>query len=175
MRALVEIPKNGFGGFTCAQVDISGFKPHGMQEARFIALSGHGREFHARTVRRQPPHNPASLHTDERVDGSYGTIQDFLVMETPGSTAFGPEIAGRSQSLGLARNLTAGKFRDGNIAFSAQATEPCNAVCHTVTETPARPSLLNGLLRACWEIVLGRESVEFCPEPLGIAQYSGHH
>src|SRR5215467_7064292 len=54
-------------GFAAAEMHVSGFPAHIVEQSRFVPFFGQGREFDAGTVGRQTANEPMSMKTDTRI------------------------------------------------------------------------------------------------------------
>ena len=85
-----EILQNGVGGLARAQVYVGGFEAHGVQQASFVTLLGHGGELDARTIGREAADEPAGFPVNEGIDAADGALKNFLVINGVGFCDLGP-------------------------------------------------------------------------------------
>ena len=174
---LMEMAEDSFTRRWSTQVDVGGFKSHGMEQSEFSTRAAQGREFNARTVRAQAPDNPASAQLDEGIGTSDSTVDDGLVENFGGTfllfgaDAFGPAIRRLDKRFGLAGDASAVPIGEGNVAGMAQAAKSGHAVGEAVSNSGRRHKVFDGINGADWRLSFqSAERVHFLPEANRIAQ-----
>src|ERR1700686_3516993 len=147
---------------------------HGLQQPQFPSAGSERIQFDARTMRRQPPHDPVPPHLHIRIRAAHRPLQDRCVQNICWHPLRIQPLQSRSQQrLRFPRHFPAPPLRNRHQPRSTQASQTRHSPSQPVPAARLGQQMLNRPAGALWYFSFYcRKTIHFLPEHYRIPQFA---